>query len=233
MVIQLADRSTRLPRDIAVDVLIRGGEFIYPVDFVVIEIEKVSNLASQVLVILVRPFLATANAPINCRNGMIRLSFGNMTIELSIFNMQRQPSGFDDMEFSTLNWVEDSVFDDAFDEMFATECKSFLVNDELEYDVFKFDDLCSIAHCSLIAVSKSMHEFVSPPALELKPLPDSLKYVFLGPDESLPVVVAFDLDRNQEDKLIALLRENTESIGWTFEDIKGISPSIMQHRIHL
>ena len=47
--------------------------------------------------ILGRPFLATANALINYRNGMMRISFGNM---------QRQSSGFDDMEFSTLNWVE-------------------------------------------------------------------------------------------------------------------------------
>ena len=52
---------------------------------------------------------------------MMKLSFGNMTLELNIFNMQRQPSGFDDMKFSTLNWVEDSIFDYAFDEMFAAE----------------------------------------------------------------------------------------------------------------
>jgi len=65
------------------------GEFIYPVDFVVIGTEKVSNLASQVPVILRRPVLATTNALINCRNGMMRLSFGNMTVELNIFNMQR------------------------------------------------------------------------------------------------------------------------------------------------
>jgi len=52
-----------------------------------------------------------------------------MTIELNIFNMKRQAFGFDNMEFSSLNWVEDTVFDDAFDEMFAAEYKSFLVND--------------------------------------------------------------------------------------------------------
>ena len=85
------------------------GEFIYPVDFVVIETETVSNLASQVPMILGHPFLATINALINCRNCMMRLSFGNMTLELNIFSLQRQPSGFDDMEFSTLHWVEDSI----------------------------------------------------------------------------------------------------------------------------
>ena len=41
-----------MPRGIVEDVLIRVGEFISPVDFVVIETKKVSNLASQVPVIL-------------------------------------------------------------------------------------------------------------------------------------------------------------------------------------
>jgi len=86
MVIQLADRSARLPKGIVEDVLIRVGEFIYPVNFVMIETETVYNLASQVPVILGHPFLATANVLNNCRNDMIRLSFGNVTLEFSIFN---------------------------------------------------------------------------------------------------------------------------------------------------
>jgi len=89
MVIQLAHRSTRLPRGIVEDVLIRVSEFSHLVDFVVIEIEMVSNVASQVHMILGRPFLVTANALINCKNGMMRLFFGNVTLELDIFNMQR------------------------------------------------------------------------------------------------------------------------------------------------
>ena len=69
------------------DVLIKVGEFIYPVDFVVLEIKKVPNIASQIPIILGCPFLATSNALINCRNGMMRLSVGNMTVELNIFNL--------------------------------------------------------------------------------------------------------------------------------------------------
>ena len=61
------------------DVLIRLGELIYPVDFIVLEMEKVANVANQSPIILGRTFLATANALINCRNEMIRLFFGNMT----------------------------------------------------------------------------------------------------------------------------------------------------------
>ena len=139
------------------------------------------------------------------------LSFSNMTLELNIFNLQRQPSGFDDVEFSTLHWVEDSVLDDARDDVFAIEYEPFLVNDEPKYDAFEFDDLCSTVDCLLPAAS----ETVSPPTLELKPLPDSLKYAFIGPNESLPVIIASDLDGDQETKLIALLRENKEALGWT------------------
>jgi len=99
--------------------------------------------------------------------------------------------------------------------------------------VFEFDDLCSPADCLLIAVSESAAESVSLVALELKPLSDSLKYAFLGPDESLPVIIDSDLDRDQEDKLISLLRENKEALEWTLGDIKGVSPSIVKHRIYL
>jgi len=89
MVIQLADRSVRVPCGIVEDVLIRVCEFIYPVDFVVIETENVSNLASQVPVILGHHFLATTNALFKCRNSMMKLSFGNISLDLNIFNLQR------------------------------------------------------------------------------------------------------------------------------------------------
>ena len=38
-------------------------------------------------IILGRPFFATSNAIINCRNGVMQLTFGNMTLELNIFHL--------------------------------------------------------------------------------------------------------------------------------------------------
>ena len=67
--------------------LIRVGEFIYLVDFFVIETEKVADTASQIPDILGRPLFAIANTLINRRNGMMRLSFVNMTLELNILNL--------------------------------------------------------------------------------------------------------------------------------------------------
>ena len=41
-------------------------------------------------IILGRPFLATANAIINCRNGVMQLTFGNMTLEQNIFHLNNK-----------------------------------------------------------------------------------------------------------------------------------------------
>jgi hypothetical protein len=49
----------------------------------------------------------------------------------------------------------------------------------------------------------------------------------------LPAIIASDLHTSQEGKLLDVLREHKEAIGWTIEDIKGISPSVVMHKIHL
>ena len=43
--------------------------------------------ANYVPIILGRPFLANSNAIINCRNGVMQLTFGNMTLELNVFHL--------------------------------------------------------------------------------------------------------------------------------------------------
>ena len=65
VMIQLADRSAKVPKGEITDVLIKIREFIYPVDLIVLETQPVSNPRSQTPVILRRRFLATANAIIN------------------------------------------------------------------------------------------------------------------------------------------------------------------------
>jgi hypothetical protein len=84
-------------------------------------------------------------------------------------------------------------------------------------------------------VSKEKEETIVLDSLKtkLKPLPDSLKYKFLGPAESLPVIIASDFINAQEEELLEVLREHKEAIGWTIEDIKGINPSLVMHKIHL
>jgi hypothetical protein len=79
------------------DVLIKMDKFYFPVDFIVLDTEPVQNVGVQILVILGRPFLATANTLINCRTGVMQISFGNMTIELNIFTISKQPRDCDEI----------------------------------------------------------------------------------------------------------------------------------------
>ena len=90
MILQLADKSVKIPRGIVEDVLIKVDAFYFPVDFVVLDTEPSLNACTQIHVILGHPFLATSNALINFRSGVMKISFGNMTIELNIFDISRQ-----------------------------------------------------------------------------------------------------------------------------------------------
>ena len=92
--LSLVDISVKIPKGIVEDVLMNVDKFYYPVDFVVLDIEPVAVEANYVPIILGRPFLATSNAIINCRNGVMRLTFGNMTLELNVFHLssKHEPS---------------------------------------------------------------------------------------------------------------------------------------------
>ena len=88
--LSLADRSVKIPKGIVEDVLVKIDKFYYPVDFVVLDTEPIASEPNNVPIILGRPFLATANAIINCRNGVMQLTFGNMTLELNIFHLNNK-----------------------------------------------------------------------------------------------------------------------------------------------
>ena len=62
-------RSVKIPKGIVEDVLVKIDKFYYPVDFVVLDTESMVESTNQVPIILGRPFFATSNAIINCRNG--------------------------------------------------------------------------------------------------------------------------------------------------------------------
>jgi hypothetical protein len=104
----LTDRSVKVPRGIIKDVLVQVDKFIYPVNFIVLDTQPVEACNSFPF-ILGRPFLATSNALINCRNGLMKLSFGNMTLEMNIFNICKQPG--DDNDLQEVDFIEKLVHD--------------------------------------------------------------------------------------------------------------------------
>ena len=92
-------------------------------------------------------------------------------------------------------------------------------------------DPCKLA--SPLSYSKFLPSIMQAPDLKLKPLPDHLKYVYLGTNKTLPFIITKELTSLQEEKLTKVLKDHKTDIGWTIADIKGISPSICIHKIRL
>ena len=104
--LSLADRSVKIPKGIVEDVLVKIDKFYYLVDFVVLDTEPSSSEPSHVPIILGRPFMATTNEIINCRNGIMQLTFGNMTLELNIFHLNDNPNLLETDEVVSIDQCE-------------------------------------------------------------------------------------------------------------------------------
>ena len=100
--LRLVDHSVRESRGIIEDVLVKIEQFYYPIDFIVLDYQPVLHPSVHNPIILGRPFLATTNALINCRNGRMQITFGSLTLELNIFHVAKQPHEDDDCAYVNL-----------------------------------------------------------------------------------------------------------------------------------
>ncbi|GJX25125.1 RNA-directed DNA polymerase, eukaryota [Tanacetum coccineum] len=63
LTVELADRTIKHPKGIAENVLVRIGKFVFPIDFIILDIPEDDDVS----LILGRPFLSTAHAKIDER----------------------------------------------------------------------------------------------------------------------------------------------------------------------
>ena len=85
---RMANRTTTQPEGVLEDVLIKVGNFIFPVDFVVMDMEE----DTQVPLLLRRPFLATGVALIDVKKGELTLRVGDEAVH---FNLNQSLKQFD------------------------------------------------------------------------------------------------------------------------------------------
>ncbi|GJY57358.1 putative nucleotidyltransferase, ribonuclease H [Tanacetum coccineum] len=240
-IISLADRSTKIPRGILEDVIVKVDDFYYPVDFFVMDTESPYKDV-QPTIILGRLFLATIDAWINCRTGAMDIAFGNKKLRLNVFNSVNSPT------------MNECYQVDVIDEEVQKHAPRMLKDDLLELyltgeneEILDVTEVQEIQECLVssldhqrppwsykveplptnfdTAIKPSLEV---PPTLELKPLPSNLKYAFLGPNNTLPVIVASDLFGLQEEALLKVLSKYKAAVGWTITDLKGISPSLCE-----
>nr|GEU40785.1 putative reverse transcriptase domain-containing protein [Tanacetum cinerariifolium] len=79
MVIEMVDRSLRSPKGMVENVLVKIHKFIFPVDFVILDIVK----DNKVPIILGRPMLATTHARIDVFGGEISLEVGKEQVSFN------------------------------------------------------------------------------------------------------------------------------------------------------
>ena len=60
-----------------------------------------------------------------------------------------------------------------------------------------------------------------------------LRYAYLGEAYTLLVIISVSLATLEEDKLLRVLRDHKDAIGWSLVDLNGIRPSMFMHRILL
>jgi len=81
MTLQLADRSITRPYGVIKDVLVRVKHFIFPADFVVMDICE----DNDILVILGRPFMLTASCMVDIGRKKLELGFEDQKIDFDLF----------------------------------------------------------------------------------------------------------------------------------------------------
>ena len=86
----MADRSITHPYGIVEDFLVKVGKFIFPADFVVLDIDI--KACENVLIILGRPFLATGRALIDVEQGELMLRMQDDKVIFNVFESFKNPS---------------------------------------------------------------------------------------------------------------------------------------------
>ncbi|GKA25980.1 hypothetical protein Tco_0712089 [Tanacetum coccineum] len=80
-------------------------------------------------------------------------------------------------------------------------------------------------------IKKSIDE--PPTDLKLKPIPEHIEYAFLEDPPLLPVIISFQLSKQNKEKLVSLLKRHKQALAWKTTYITGICPSFYKHKIQL
>ena len=130
--LSLADGSVRRPHGVVEDVIVKVENRYFLVDFIIVDMKSTKDLTNA-LIILGRPFLATAKAITDWGKGEVIFQVGDSTMKVSINKLMRHPSHESD-EVGAVNIYEDPEISSCIEEtMAAIEDRSF---EEPEDDPF-------------------------------------------------------------------------------------------------
>ncbi|XP_023753520.1 uncharacterized protein LOC111901897 [Lactuca sativa] len=96
MAIHLANKTVTFPRGICEDLLVEVDKFVFPADFIVIDMEE----HRQVPIILGRPFLNTASAIVYIRESELTIRVGEESVTFGVDRAMKHSKLSDEIAFS-------------------------------------------------------------------------------------------------------------------------------------
>jgi len=194
----------------------------------------------QVPMLLGRPFLATARAIIDVNHGKLAFNVGKERVEFEFSNLMKGPSIKDSC--CMIDIIHRCVKECSLVSPTHDGLEMCLVNNagtKLEGDAQAYEEpLDENPLIKGLGIEELVEEEAVPlpkeaPQVELKPLPQNLRYELLGPNSTYLVIVNASLNEGETEKLLKILKKYPKAIGYTIEDIKGINPSLCMHWILL
>ncbi|KAM1746171.1 hypothetical protein ACFX11_012825 [Malus domestica] len=222
VIIQLADRSNTYPKGVLEDVLVQVNHLIFPADFYVLEMDE-SDHAPSLGILLGRPFMKTARTKIDVFNGTLIMEFDGEVINFNLSDSMKYPSeNHSCFAMDVINFLAQDHFnnlnDDALELVIAQGKNIENIEGAKKQPHGMHEDAIAVPPSedviemvaaleslpsqtgkfldpilSSVSANKMIPSVVQPPTLELKPLPSHLKYIFLGADETLPVIISSSL----------------------------------------
>ena len=241
MTLQFADHSMKRPYGIATDVLVKIDKFVFPVDFVILEMPE----DEEIPLILGRPFLETGRCMIDIEEGTMTLKVYDEKLKIDV----RDTMKFKDDEGASKS-IE--VLDTVFAQSMQITTPKLPLERVLSLSIVEDTEGIDEKESEVVAMLKEQPPWVrSRPqrweelrpktsseskqdikkGIELKQLPEHLKYVFLDNEEKCPAIINSGLRETQEGELIKVLKKYKGAIGWAMDDLKGISPTMCMHKI--
>ena len=126
----------------------------------------------------------------------MRLASGDMTREVNVFNLGKQPRDVEDQTFE-VNLIENLTSEHREELELETDCDFELESDDINlYQVVESAVNWATSPISPNVESTNLTHPSSElsPSLELKALPAHLKYVYLGEHETFPIIIASHLN---------------------------------------
>jgi hypothetical protein len=220
MTIQLANKEIICHVGIVRDVQVLVGEVKYPVDFVVIDCPQ----DSFCLIIFGRPFLQTVGAKINLPKEKVVVSCASETLKFNVSKFVDKPYAKEhttNHEVVTLSYA--SIYSSDVVERYMLEQDEKNSREEIEALEQEF-----MQQPPILQLNIPPDDLGKPPppkaepGFEHKPLPEHLKYAYLDLKSILLLLVLSD---EEDNKLLNILKALRIAIGYSLDDLKGISPA--------